>query len=96
MTIMKEQNTGGDVIVQILKAAGVECVFGIISIHNIPIYDAIARQGGIRTITNRSEPILQRYGVRECSRVRQDVAHFARIILSVLVILPIIRQSGTF
>src|SRR5215471_1466041 len=39
-----------------MKAAGVEHVFGIISIHNIPIYDAIARQGGIRTITNRSEP----------------------------------------
>ncbi len=53
---MEEQCSGGDVIVQILKAAGVECVFGIISIHNIPIYDAIARQGDIRTITNRSEP----------------------------------------
>src|SRR5271157_4665512 len=53
---MEEQCTGGDVIVQVLKAASVECVFGIISIHNIPIYDAIARQGGIRTITNRSEP----------------------------------------
>ena len=53
---MEGQCTGGDVIVKILKAAGVERVFGIISIHNIPIYDAIARQGGIRTITNRSEP----------------------------------------
>jgi len=53
---MEEQCSSGDVIVQILKVAGVEHVFGIISIHNIPIYDAIARQGGIRTITNRSEP----------------------------------------
>jgi acetolactate synthase I/II/III large subunit len=53
---MEDQYTGGDAIVQILKTAGVEYVFGIISIHNIPIYDAIARQGGIRTITNRSEP----------------------------------------
>ena len=53
---MEERCTGGDIIVRILKAAGVECIFGIISIHNIPIYDAIARQGGIRTITNRSEP----------------------------------------
>ena len=53
---MGESYTGGDVIVQALKAAGVEHVFGIISIHNIPIYDAIARQGGIRPITNRSEP----------------------------------------
>jgi len=53
---LDESYTGGDVIVQALKAAGVECVFGIISIHNIPIYDAIARQRGIRSITNRSEP----------------------------------------
>jgi acetolactate synthase-1/2/3 large subunit len=53
---VEQQYTGGDAIVQILKVTGVECVFGIISIHNIPIYDAIAREGGIRTITNRSEP----------------------------------------
>jgi acetolactate synthase-1/2/3 large subunit len=51
-----EPYTGGDIIVQILKGAGVECLFGIISIHNLPIYDAIAKQSGIRTITNRSEP----------------------------------------
>ena len=53
---MDESYTGGDVIVQALKATGVEYVFGIISIHNIPIYEAFARQGGIRPITNRSEP----------------------------------------
>lgn len=47
--------TGGDIVVQILKGAGVDTVFGIISIHNIPIYDAIARQGGMRTIANRHE-----------------------------------------
>jgi thiamine pyrophosphate-dependent acetolactate synthase large subunit-like protein len=38
---MEERCTGGDIIVRILKTAGVECIFGIISIHNIPIYDAI-------------------------------------------------------
>src|SRR6516164_7006171 len=47
--------TGGDIIVQALKAAGVDSVFGVISIHNIPIYDAIARQGDICTIANRGE-----------------------------------------
>ena len=47
--------TGGDIIVQALKAAGVDTVFGVISIHNIPIYDAIARQGDICTIANRGE-----------------------------------------
>ncbi len=53
---MNEQETGGELIVRALKAAGVDTVFGIISIHNIPIYDAIARHGGIRAIPARSEP----------------------------------------
>jgi len=53
---MEEFCTGGDVVVQALKAVGIEYVFGIISIHNIPIYDALSRQGGIRPIINRSEP----------------------------------------
>ncbi len=53
---MSGEQTGGDVVVQALKAIGVDTVFGIISIHNMPIYDAIARQGGIRIVTNRSEP----------------------------------------
>src|SRR5438067_4600049 len=53
---MEEFCTGGDVVAQALKAVGVEYVFGIISIHNIPIYDALSRQGGIRPIVNRSEP----------------------------------------
>ncbi len=51
-----EELTNGDIIVQMLKQAGVDTVFGIISIHNMPIYDAIARQGGIRAIPTRSEP----------------------------------------
>ncbi|HEX2915638.1 MAG TPA: thiamine pyrophosphate-binding protein [Chloroflexia bacterium] len=53
---MNESVTGGEQIVATLKAAGVEVVFGIISIHNIPIYDAISRMGGIRVIPTRSEP----------------------------------------
>ena len=53
---MSEFYTGGDVVVQALKAVGVEYVFGIISIHNIPVYDALSRQGGIRPIVSRSEP----------------------------------------
>src|SRR5829696_5559608 len=52
---MSQQPTGGDAVVRLLKQAGVETVFGIISIHNLPIYDAIQRAGGIRTITSRSE-----------------------------------------
>jgi acetolactate synthase I/II/III large subunit len=53
---MGETYTGGDAIVRALKLAGVDTVFGIISIHNMAIYDAIARQGGIRAVPSRSEP----------------------------------------
>ena len=38
-----------------LKAAGVDTVFGIISVHNIPIFDAIAREGGVRLVPTRGE-----------------------------------------
>jgi acetolactate synthase-1/2/3 large subunit len=54
--MVEQQNSGGDIIYRALRQAGVECVFGIISIHNMPIYDAIARQGGLRAVPARSEP----------------------------------------
>lgn len=47
--------TGGDAIYYALKALHVDYVFGIISVHNIPIYDAIKRHGGIKTIDARHE-----------------------------------------
>ncbi|HEY8691954.1 MAG TPA: thiamine pyrophosphate-dependent enzyme [Chloroflexota bacterium] len=47
--------TGADVVVGALKAAGVDTIFGVISIHNIPIFDAIQRQGGIRLVASRGE-----------------------------------------
>ncbi len=47
--------TGGDAIYETLKALGVEHVFGIVSVHNIPIYDAIGRGGGITPICVRHE-----------------------------------------
>lgn len=47
--------TGGDAVYETLKASGVDHVFGIVSVHNIPIYDAILRGGGIRTIDVRHE-----------------------------------------
>lgn len=47
--------TVADAIVKELLQAGVEAVFGIVSIHNMPIYDAILRDGKIRTVTARGE-----------------------------------------
>lgn len=45
----------GDLVARFLKTADVETVFAIISVHNIPIMDGIARQGGIRVVMTRGE-----------------------------------------
>jgi acetolactate synthase I/II/III large subunit len=46
---------GADLAYQALLAHAVEHVFGIVSVHNIPIYDAILRSGGIQPIDMRHE-----------------------------------------
>ena len=47
--------TGADLAYRALRALDVEHVFGIVSVHNIPIYDAILRNGGITPIDMRHE-----------------------------------------
>lgn len=47
--------TGADLAYQALRSLEVEHVFGIVSVHNIPIYDAILRHGGITPIDMRHE-----------------------------------------
>ncbi|MFN0091940.1 MAG: thiamine pyrophosphate-binding protein [Acidimicrobiales bacterium] len=54
--------TGGEAIARTLLELGVSHVFGIVSVHNLPIYDAITRLGGI-------EPI--------CARHEQNAVHMA-------------------
>ncbi|MGH9298798.1 MAG: thiamine pyrophosphate-binding protein, partial [Acidimicrobiales bacterium] len=55
MASEEEQHSGGDAVVAALEQAGVRVVFGIPSVHNLPIYDALARRGKIRAITVRHE-----------------------------------------
>lgn len=45
----------GDAIARALADIGVTTAFGVISIHNMPILDAIARQGRIRFVPARGE-----------------------------------------
>ncbi|GAA1385360.1 thiamine pyrophosphate-binding protein [Peribacillus frigoritolerans] len=47
--------TVADAIVKELVQAEVDVVFGIVSIHNMPIYDAMLREGSIRMVTSRGE-----------------------------------------
>lgn len=48
-------DTVGDFIAHYLAEIGVSTVFGVISIHNMPILDALARQGRIRFVPARGE-----------------------------------------
>lgn len=47
--------TVGDFIARYLADVGVTTIFGVISIHNMPILDAVARQGRIRFVPARGE-----------------------------------------
>lgn len=47
--------TVGDFIARYLAEIGVKTIFGVISIHNMPILDAVARQGRIRFVPARGE-----------------------------------------
>ena len=50
-----KHETAGDAIARGLADLGVTTVFGVISIHNMPILDAIAQQGRIRFVPARGE-----------------------------------------
>ena len=45
----------GDFVARYLAEIGVTTIFGVISIHNMPILDAVARQGRIRFVPARGE-----------------------------------------
>lgn len=47
--------TVADAIVKELVQEEVDVVYGIVSVHNMPIYDAILREEGIRIVTARGE-----------------------------------------
>ena len=47
--------TVGDLVAEFLQAAGVTTAFGIVSVHNIPVLDAIGRRNAIRFVPARGE-----------------------------------------
>ena|SRR5579884_2159796 len=52
---MVEKITVAEALLEQLKQADADTIFGIISIHNIPIFDALQRKGGFRLISARHE-----------------------------------------
>src|SRR5207244_7381837 len=47
--------TVANALLKKLKRIGINTVFGIMSINNIPFYDAIKRHGGFRVVAGRHE-----------------------------------------
>src|SRR5438067_9741904 len=52
---MTDRSAVADALIKELDRIGVVAVFGIISIHNIPFYDALQRHGGFHVVTARHE-----------------------------------------
>ncbi|HXZ09582.1 MAG TPA: thiamine pyrophosphate-binding protein, partial [Paraburkholderia sp.] len=52
---MSKQTTVGELIAAFLEQCGVRTAFGVISIHNMPILDAIGTRGKIRYVGARGE-----------------------------------------
>ncbi|WP_207005650.1 thiamine pyrophosphate-binding protein, partial [Trinickia mobilis] len=52
---MSEKTTVGELVAAFLEQCGVRITFGVISIHNMPILDAIGRRGKIRYVGARGE-----------------------------------------
>lgn len=52
---MTHKITVADALLKELERVRADTVFGIISIHNIPFYDALERHGGFRVVTGRHE-----------------------------------------
>ena len=49
------KTTVGDLVAAYLELLGVRCAFGVLSIHNMPLLDALSRRGSIRFVGSRGE-----------------------------------------
>ncbi len=45
----------GDLVAEFLQQVGIDTVFGVVSVHNIPMLDAIGRRNAVRVIGARGE-----------------------------------------
>ena len=52
---MAERYTVADAVAEFLQASGVGAAFGIVSIHNMPMLDAIGRRNAVRFVMARGE-----------------------------------------
>ena len=48
-----QQRNGGDLLVEVLGSLGIDAAFGVVSVHNLPLVDALAHR--LRWVPTRSE-----------------------------------------
>ncbi|WP_029431230.1 thiamine pyrophosphate-binding protein [Blastococcus sp. URHD0036] len=53
MSSTERQPTGGDVLVAVMKRHGIDTAFGVISVHNLPLVEAVSRE--LRFVEMRHE-----------------------------------------
>jgi acetolactate synthase-1/2/3 large subunit len=53
--LMPDDYTVSDLVAEFLHACGVSTAFGIVSVHNIPMLDALSRRNALRFVTARGE-----------------------------------------
>ncbi len=53
MTNPERRPTGGDVLVRVMKRHGIDTAFGVISVHNLPLVEAVSRE--LRFVEMRHE-----------------------------------------
>ncbi len=51
---MSDYNVG-DLVAEFLHAAGIDTVFGVVSVHNIPMMDGLGRRNAVRVVGTRGE-----------------------------------------
>ena len=52
---MNDEMTVGDIVAEFLQSVGVTTAFGVVSVHNTPMLDAIGRRNAIRFVRARGE-----------------------------------------
>jgi acetolactate synthase-1/2/3 large subunit len=59
MNSTPEKRTGGDVLVEVMKRHGIDTAFGVISVHNLPLVEAVSVFAATVPSADRAEAVLE-------------------------------------
>lgn len=56
------RTTGGDVLVSVMRRHGIDTAFGVVSIHNLPLVEAVARDLNFVEVRHEAAAVNARTG----------------------------------